>query len=300
MANLRQRLPPLNSLVAFEAVARHGSMTRAADELLVTREAVSRQIHTLENFLGVSLFLRVHRAVELTAEGGRFQATIETSLDAIARASDSLRETGASSRVTVMATIAITSFWLTPRLPGFRERHPDIEIRLRASDALLDMRGDRIDLALRYGDGRWQGVDSMELFPTLTFPVCSPDYLARHGPINQPTDLLGHTLLNLDGPSHAGEDWAWWLDGADVQAQGPLHILGFDSYANIIQAALEGQGIALGFSRIVESMLTSGKLIRPVGPALSKGQAVHLVTLPGIELSPAVNAFRSWLIEEAD
>jgi len=300
MANLRQRLPPLNSLVTFEAVARHGSMTRAADELLVTREAVSRQIHTLESHLGVSLFLRVHRAVELTAEGERFQATIETSLDAIARASDSLRETGASSRVTVMATIAITSFWLTPRLPGFRERHPDIEIRLRASDAPLDMRAGRIDLALRYGDGRWQGFDSMELFPTLTFPVCSPDYLAHHGPIEKPDDLLGHTLLNLDGPTHAGEDWAWWFDGAYVQAQEPLHILGFDSYANIIQAALEGQGVALGFSRVIESMLTSGKLIRPTGPALSKGQAVHLVTLPGLELSPTANAFRRWLIEEAN
>ncbi len=299
MANLRQRLPPLNSLVAFEAVARHGGITRAAEELLVTREAVSRQIHALEDFLGVGLFLRVHRAVELTAEGERFRATVAASLDEMARASDGLRESGASSRVVVMATIAVASFWLTPRLPAFRERHPDIEIRLRASDIPLDMRHEGIDLGLRYGAGNWAGQTGIELFATETFPVCAPDYLAARGPIARPDDLLSHTLLNLDGPTHAGEDWTWWLDGAGVRADKPPRILGFDSYANVIQATLDGQGVALGFSRIVDGLIERRQLVRPVGPALRKGHAVHLVTAPGVALSPPAEAFRAWLVENA-
>jgi len=299
MPTLRQRLPPLNSLVAFEAVARHGSITQAAAELLVSREAVSRQIHMLEKHLGASLFVRVHRAVELTEQGEQFRKVVHPSLESIATATDALnRETGAS-RVTVMATIAIASFWLTPRLPRFRARHPEIEIRLRASDVPLDMQRDGIDLGLRYGDGNWPGQTSQLLFGTRTFPVCAPDYLEQHGPIHQASDLLSHTLLNLDGPAHAGEDWTWWLEGAEVTVTAPPRIIGFDSYANIIQAAMESQGVALGFSRIVDVQLERGQLVRPVGPELSKSQAVHLVTPPDPANSAAVKAFRDWLLEEA-
>jgi len=299
MANLRQRLPPLNSLVAFEAAARHGSMTRAAEELLVTREAVSRQIHALEEHLGVSLFVRVHRAVELTAEGETFRTVVASSLGALARATDSMRQTSGAQRVTVMATIAIASFWLTPRLPSFRARHPEIEIRLRASDTPLDMQSEGIDLGLRYGLGSWPGQNNTQLFATETFPVCGAAYLKAHGPIDTPADLLGHTLLNLDGPTHSNEDWTWWLQGAGVAPARPPSLLGFDSYANVIQATLHGQGIALGFSRIVDGLLDSGQLVRPVGPALRKGHAVHLVTVPGLELSPPAAAFRDWLVEQS-
>lgn len=299
MPTLRQRLPPLNSLVAFEAVARHGSVTQAAAELLVSREAVSRQIHMLEKHLGTSLFVRVHRAVELTEQGEQLRKVVHPGLESIATATDALNREAGASRVTVMATIAIASFWLTPRLPRFRARHPEIEIRLRASDVPLDMQRDGIDLGLRYGDGNWPGQTSQLLFGTRTFPVCAPDYLEQHGPIHQASDLLSHTLLNLDGPAHAGEDWTWWLGGAEVAVTAPPRIIGFDSYANIIQAAMESQGVALGFSRIVDVQLERGQLVRPVGPELSKGQAVHLVTPPDPANSAAVTAFRDWLLEEA-
>ncbi len=298
MPTLRQRLPPLNSLVAFEVVARHGTMTQAAAELLVSREAVSRQIHMLEEHLGTSLFVRVYRAVELTQEGERLRDTVRPSLEAIAAATDKLQGQTCVSRVTVMATIAIASFWLTPRLPNFRRQHPKIEIRLRASDQPLDMQRDGIDLGLRYGDGAWPGQTSQLLFATQTFPVCSPDYLEENGPIGHPNDLLHHTLLNLDGPAHAGEDWSWWLEGACVKPKNPPQILGFDSYANIIQAAQDGQGIALGFSRIIDVQLERGLLVQAVEPALSKGQAVYLVTPAGGESSTAADAFRQWLLDE--
>lgn len=300
MGSLRHRLPPLNSLVAFEAVARHLSMTRASEELAVSREAVSRQIHNLEEHLGVQLFLRVHRAVELTPAGQSLQYAVTGGLEQIARTAAGLQQAARAARVTVTATVAIATYWLTPRLARFRERHPETEIHIRVSDTPLDMSGEGIDLGLRYGDGRWQGLSTTALFETETFPVCTPSYLAEHGPIATPADLLAHTLLNLDGPTHSGEDWAWLLDGLSVTEQRAPRIVGFDNYANVIQAALEGQGIALGFTRIVDALLARGQLIRPIGHALKKGHAVWLVSPAGARLSPAAAAFSEWLLAEAE
>ena len=300
MGNLRHRLPPLNSLVAFEAVARHLSMTRASEELSVSREAVSRQIHNLEEHLGVQLFLRVHRAVELTPAGQSLQDAVTGGLEQIARTAAGLQQAARAARVTVAATIAIATYWLTPRLARFRERHPETEIHVRVSDQHLDMAVEGIDLGLRYGDGRWPGLATTALFETETFPVCTPSYLAEHGPISGPADLLEHTLLNLDGPTHSGENWDWLLQGLEVAGTRPPRIVGFDSYANVIQAALESQGIALGFTRIIDSLLARGQLIRPIGHALKKGHAVWLVAPAGGRMSPAASAFRDWLLVEAE
>jgi len=299
MANLRHRLPPLNSLVAFEAVARHLSVTRAGEELGVSREAVSRQIHNLEEHLGTQLFLRVHRAVELTEAGHRLQQAVAEGLGTIARTAAALEQDARAARVTVSATIAIATYWLTPRLPRFRERHPETEMHVRVSDVAPDLAAEGIDLGLRYGDGRWPGLEATMLFETETFPLCTPAYLAEHGPIASPADLVGHTLLNLDGPTHLGENWNWMLDGLGVQPDRPPRIVGFDSYANVIQAALEGQGIALGFTRIVDSLLKRGQLIRPIGHALlKKGHAVWLVMPSAGRPTPAATAFQDWLLAE--
>ena len=300
MGNLRHRLPPLNSLVAFEAVARHLSMTRASEELSVSREAVSRQIHNLEEHLGVQLFLRVHRAVELTPAGQSLQDAVTGGLEQIARTAAGLQQAARAARVTVAATIAIATYWLTPRLARFRERHPETEIHVRVSDQHLDMAVEGIDLGLRYGDGRWPGLATTALFETETFPVCTPAYLAEHGPISGPADLVDHTLLNLDGPTHSGENWDWLLQGLEVAEPRSPRIVGFDSYANVIQAALESQGIALGFTRIIDSLLARGQLIRPIGHALKKGHAVWLVAPAGARMSPAAAAFRDWLLVEAE
>ena len=299
MANLRHRLPPLNSLVAFEAVARHLSVTRAGEELGVSREAVSRQIHNLEEHLGTQLFLRVHRAVELTDAGRQLQQSVSDGLGTIARTAAELEQASRAARVTAAATIAIATYWLTPRLPRFREHHPETEIHVRVSDIPLDMAAEGIDLGLRYGDGRWTGLEATMLFETETFPICTPAYLAEHGPIATPADLVRHTLLNLDGPTHLGENWSWMLDGLGVRPEKPPRIVGFDSYANVIQATLEGQGIALGFTRIIDGLLRRGQIIRPIGHALlKKGHAVWLVMPQGVRLTPAAEAFRDWLLGE--
>ena len=298
MPNLRRRLPPLNSLVAFEASARHLSFTRAGRELMVSREAISRQIRILESHLGVTLFERLYRALALTKAGEAFYDAVRQNLEAIARAADGLQRTGKPARLTVSATIAIASYWLTPRLPRFRAEQRDAEIRVVVSDTPVELAGG-IDVGLRYGDGTWPGLKARHLFDVDSFPVCAPDYAARSGEITGPGDLTAHTLLNLDGSAHAGEDWTWWLEGCGVAPPEGLHILGFDNYANVIQAALDGQGVALGFSGIIDPLLARGQLVRPVDASHSAGCAVYLVMPKGLKPSPLAERFFDWVVREA-
>ncbi len=299
MPNLRTRLPPVNSLVVFEAAGRSLSFTRAAEELLISREAVSRQIRILEGHLGVRLFARLHRALELTKAGRELHAVVAGSLEDIARSAGSLRGATRGAKVIVTATVAIASYWLTPRLPRFRAAQPGTEIRVVVADKAVDMASAGVDVGLRYGDGNWPGSHAVHLFDVDSFPVCSPDYLASHGAIAAPVDLAGHALLNLDGTTHAGEDWAWWLEAAGAKPRGPLNILGFDNYANVIQAALDGQGIALGFSGMIDGILAKGNLVRPLETANSKGRGVYLVVPKGAVLAPKAQAFFDWALAEA-
>jgi LysR family glycine cleavage system transcriptional activator len=298
MRNLRTRLPPVNALVAFEAAARHLSFTGAGAELGVSREAVSRHIRLLEAHVGATLFTRVHRAVELTPEGARFVTVVRRCLDEIARAAEALGRGDRGPRVSVTATVAIASFWLTPRLPRFRKLHPDVEITVAVADQPRDMVAEGIDVGLRYGDGKWPGLVSRELFRTETCPVCSPNYLDEAPPLAHAGDLANHVLLNLTGGRHAHEDWRWWLDGLGLDHKG-RRMLVFDNYANVIQAALEGQGVALGFAPIIDGLLRDGRLVRPIPETLSRGLAVHVVTPQGTTLTEPAKAFRDWVVAEA-
>jgi LysR family glycine cleavage system transcriptional activator len=299
MQSLDSKLPPLKSLVAFEAAARHLSLTRAASEMGISREAVSRQIRVLEAHLGIKLFDRVHRAVELTMSGTKLQLVVQESLENIAYVSGAIRRPNRPFNITVSATIAVASFWLTPRLARFRQKHPDVEIHVAVSDVPKNLIADGIDVGLRYGDGNWKGLNSFKLFETTTFPVCAPDYLADSAPLNTPDDLLNHNLINLDGAAHASEDWWWWLKGHGVALPKSFKTLGIDSYDNVIRAALDGQGIALGFSGIVTTLIDEGRLIRPIAAESSKGLAVYLVIPSSIKPAPRVREFIDWILEEA-
>jgi len=299
MQSLNSKLPPLKSLVAFEAVARHLSLTRAGEELRISREAVSRQIRVLEEHLGVKLFNRLHRAVALTPAGKQFQEVVRESLENIAYVAGAISRPGRPYKITVSATVAITSFWLTPRLAKFRLRQPKIEIHVAISDRLPNLVVENIDVGLRYGDGKWPGLTATKLFDIQSFPVCSPAYLQKSPPIDQPSDFLQHSLINLDGMTHATEDWLWWLKENGVRVPRSFKMLGFDSYDNVIQVALDGQGIALGFSGLVSPMLADGRLVRPVDLTLTRDQAVYVVSPASRTLSPQITAFVDWIIEEA-
>jgi len=299
MPHLAAKLPPLNSLVAFEAAARQASLTQGARELGISREAVSRHIRALELHLGVKLFYRLHRSIALTPAGRKYQTVVQESLENIAHGTGAIRSRSRPSAINVATTIAIGSFWLTPRLAEFRDQHANVEIHVKISDAPGDLSADGIDVALRYGDGRWKGLKKKRLFGIRSFPVCSPHYLERAGPIATPADLLKHNLVNLDGAAHVAEDWRWWLTGCGVRVPRSLKTLGFDSYANVIQAALDGQGVALGFSGLASELIASGRLVRPLDSELTRGLAVYMVTPQRSRASPAVRSFTRWIIAEA-
>lgn len=299
MQSLASKLPPLKSLVAFEAVSRHLSLTRAGEELRISREAVSRHIRVLEEHLGVKLFDRLHRAVALTPPGKKLQRVARESLENIAYVSGSVCRPRLPFKITVSATIAISSFWLTPRLANFRARHPEIEIHVAISDAPRDLYADDIDVGLRYGEGNWPGLRAIKLFDIHSFPVCSPSYLEDSGTIESPADLLEHTLINLDGSTHATEDWWWWLNEQNVRIPASFRMLGLDSYDNVIQLALNGEGVALGFSGLVTELLEDGRLVRPFDSTLTRNRAVYLVSPATTAPSPKIQNFIDWIVEEA-
>ena len=298
MQNLRSRLPPMNSLAVFEAVARHLSLTRAGEELFISREAVSRQIRGLEEYLGVKLLTRLHRAVALTEAGKTFLPVVRGSLESIASASEQLRRENLQHKVTISATIAISSLWLTPRLADFRALCPHIEIVVSVSDDPTDMVSNEIDLGLRYGDGNWPGHQATKLFDIESFPVCSPAYLDTAPPLAAPEHLTEHLLVNLAGRYHDLENWQWWLGQHDVDGT-PASTLSFDSYANVLQMALDGQGVALGFSPLVDTLLQQSRLVRPMTNALATSYSVYLVRPNAVKPSQEALQFVEWIFQQS-
>ena len=299
MQRLRDALPPPTALVVFEAAARHLSFTLAARELGVSPAAVSRQIRALEDDLGTALFRRLHRALRLTAAGESLQAAVGPGLARIAQTARALRRAEAGGHVSVSTTIAFASFWLMPRIPKFRDLHPDIELRMTASDPYVDPIAEGVDAAVRYGSGDWPGLMATRLFDEEIFPVCSPAYLdGRPGPAPV-EDLISETLLHLDVTHHAWIDWSTWLRELGLSPPGARRGQRFNTYTILIQAAVAGQGIALGWRHMVDELLAAGSLIRPIEASLHPDSAYYLVLPEAMPVGRETAAFRDWLLEEA-
>ncbi|MGF1610643.1 MAG: transcriptional regulator GcvA [Kiloniellales bacterium] len=299
MQSLRSRLPPLSSLLAFEAAARHLSFTLAASELGVSQAAVSRQVRALEDHLGTPLFRRLHRAVRLTEAGERLHTTLAMSLRHIAEMTDALRRARGAAAVTVCTTVAFAAFWLMPRIGKFRQACPGIEIKLVATEHFIDLTAEQIDMGVRYGNGEWTDVVSHRLFDDEIFPICSPSYLAGRPALQGAADLVGETLLHQEVPDLSWLSWQTWLERSGVKLsprkQGPT----FNNYVLMIQAAQSGQGIALGWRHLVDHLIEAGTLVRPVATTLRSDYAFHLVAPRDAELSPEVSVFRDWFLAEA-
>ena len=214
-------LPALSQLHTFEAVARRMSFTAAADELCLTQSAVSRQIKSLETDLGRPLFLRRHRAIELTPEGCQLFEAVTRGLDEIADCVRDLRAATDMPQITVAASVAFSYYWLMPRLERFAERYPEIDLRVLATDHEVDLTRQGADVAALHGDGNWDGVDARFLFGERVYPVCSPIYLSEHPELQRPSDLLDQTLLHLDGGGTiwGSVDWQTWLVQQGVTGQ---------------------------------------------------------------------------------
>ena len=299
---MNRRIPPLNAVRAFESAARHISFTHAANELNVTQAAVSHQIKSLEQWLGMPLFRRRSRAVTLTEEGARFLPAASEALDGLASAATRLMRAGDSRSLTVTTLDSFASQWLMPRLKGFRALYPDIDVRILASDESVDFNRHEVDLAIRYGEGHWPGLEVTPLMTEELFPVCSPALLGGPHPLRRPEDLVHHTLLHDDLSFRNGAvDWHIWLRtvGADAvvdAGRGPF----FGHSCLVIQAAIDGQGMALGREVLVADALADGRLVRPFeAVGLPLDYAYYIAHPEGALQRPAVAAFSAWLLEEA-
>ena len=290
-----RRLPPLNALRAFEAAARQLSFTRAGQELHVTQAAISHQVKGLEEWLGLALFRRRGRAIVLTENGQSYHAAVREGLDILADATARLTRRQDSGVLTVATLASFAAAWLVPRLGRFRAQHAEIDVRVAASDEIVDFARDDVDLAIRYGNGHWPGLEVVPLMTEDVFPVCSPDLLRGPHPLRQPDDLRHHTLLHDD----MRETWRLWLLAADVRGVDPDRGPGYTLSALVIHAAADGQGVALARSALVRDFLDDGRLIRPFELALPAEYAYYLVYPARAVTHPKVRAFRDWLLSEA-
>lgn len=293
-------LPPLHLFHTFEAVARRRSFTNAADELCLTQSAVSRQIKQLEDDCGVRLFRRMHRQIELTQEGLTLLGAVTRGLDGLTGSLASFRPAQSYPQITVSASVSFAYFWLMPRLEVFTREHPEVDIRLLASDQRIDLRRDEVDIAVLYGEGSWEGVVTERLFAEKVYPVCSAAYAANHPELETPSDLVGQTLLHLDGGGNlwGAVDWPIWLASQGVTAKPERRGIRLNSYPMVIQAAQAGRGVALGWSYIVDEMVARGQLLRPFGTALETGYGYYVGALENKLSQPAVAAFMQWIKKE--
>ena len=299
MHGLRAKLPPVNSLVVFEAAARLLSFTQAAAELNVTQAAVSRQIRVLEDHLGQPLFRRGHRSIRLTPAGARLQAAVAMGLEHIANTAIAIRSEPTADQITVSTSIAFATFWLMPRIARFRAAHPELELRLVAADPFVDLVADDIDIAIRYGDGNWPGLAATRLFDEEIFPVCSPDYREARPDLDTPADLLRASLLHLEEIDRSWITWPVWLQAMGVEPPRFLHGHRFNNYAILLQAARDGQGIALGWRRLIADLLADGSLVRPIDSTLRSRESYFLVMPEAAKPDRRTDAVRDWILAES-
>ena len=296
---MARRLPPLNALRAFEAAARHLSFTKAAEELYVTQAAVSHQVKALEAALGVQLFRRLNRRLMLTDAGQLYLPALTEAFDAIDAATGRLRADENAGSLTVSVANSLAAKWLLPRLPRFRERHPEIDVEVSAADRLVDFGRDNVDMGIRYGLGNYPGLKVDPLMEDTVFPVCSPQLVDGPPVLRAPEDLRHHTLLHDDvGPGQA-PDWRHWLTAAGVTGVNPERGPRYSHSSLVLQAAIDGQGVALGRSSLVSLDLEAGRLVQPFGPTLASHFACYVVSPVATAERPKIKAFRDWLLEEA-
>lgn len=287
-------LPSLKALRVFEAAARHLSFTRAAAELHVTQAAVSHQVKHLETQLDVKLFRRLNRALMLTDAGQALLPAVSEGLQAISHGVERVAGLGHENRLVVSTIESIAAEWLVARLGRFRLRHPEIEVVLSISDALVDFQADQIDVGIRYGRGDWPKVTAIKLAEETIFPVLAPSLLDQGPALDTPADLLKFPLIREQGI----EFWDTWFAAAGLtDVEIPKGIL--LPHSNLVLEAVgTGNGVALGRSFLLSRDLTNGRLVRPFDITLPAPDAYYLVFRPGDERRAKVRQFHDWLVEE--
>jgi LysR family glycine cleavage system transcriptional activator len=291
---MRRRLPVLNTLRAFEAAARHGSFTRAAEELCLTQGAISHQVKALEDELGVKLFNREHQRLVITQAGRAYLVEVGDALDRIAIATERLVERQRSGALTISTSPDFAAKWLVHRLGKFAQSHPEIDLRLSAAMHRVDFAREDVDVAVRHGKGDWEGLHVERLCAEQLFPVCSPR-LVEAGKLARPADILKFPLLHLD----TREDWAVWLDSAGVAGADVSRGSIMNHASMLIDAAIDGQGIALARTVLAAWDLVHGRLVRPFAQALPLSRSYWIVCPKATASLPKIRTFNNWLLAEA-
>lgn len=288
---------PLHRLRAFEAVARHGSVTRAAAELGVSQPAVTQQLRQLEALLEVPLVRRVAGGIAVNVEGQVYAARLQRAFAEIEAATEALRASASQDRVLTVAVLAtFAQRWLIPRLAGFQGTHPDLEVRLLTTSQLVDLGRDDVDLSVRSGHGRWPRCRSDFLIANQVFPVASPELL-RRGFLRVPDDLRRHTLIRVEAEPRR-HDWRHWLAAAGLADLEPRGWLTFANSSHALEAALAGLGIAIGHTPFVVDGLEAGQLAAPFALKLDDDDYFLVSASERAEIRK-IRLFRDWLLQEA-
>ena len=308
------RLPPLNSLRAFEAAARHLSFKKAGEELAVTPTAISHQLKSLEEYLGFPLFRRLTRAIELTEEGRAMLPKVRDGLECFAAAIENTRHRDLTGRLLIASPPAFASRWLIRRLPDFSRHYPEIRLHVSASlttidarDAVgasgmegLDVREDETALAIRFGQGQYAGCRVDRLFSPVYTPVCSPILQKSKHPLTCPQDLSKQVLLHDETIPElmTRPTWAEWMREAGLSELDPEAGMHFSDPSLVLSAAVDGVGVALASKVLIDAELTAGRLIAPFATVIRRPQAYFLVAPEAMADRPIVKVFRAWLLNQ--
>lgn len=292
-------LPPMNSLIVFEAAARHLSFTKAADELTVTQGAISRQIRQLEEYLGKELFIRSNRNISLTPTGLQYYQTIYSSLLNVAQATAEIKKWQGEHQITVATTNAMAALWLLPKVASFQQNNEGVDLRILTTENILDLHKMDFDLALFYCRTPPERMNVTTLFPEEVFPVCSPSYLAQFNADSNPEDIFGKALLYLDDSQKDWITWAEWFEAVNYPVVKPKNRVNINNYPMLLQAAINGQGVALAWGSLIDDYLQSGTLVRPVETVL-RTQANFCMLEPSDRgmIPSSVKHFRNWLLDQ--
>jgi LysR family glycine cleavage system transcriptional activator len=293
---MARRIPPFAALRAFEAAARHGNLRRAGGELSLSVSAVSHQIKSLEDFLGIALFLRDNSKMSLTPDGRDYVVDLTQSLDLIANATARVEQHRQARQLTINLFPSLAALWLLPRLHTYRRLEPNVDVRVMTTMEAIDFRTGSIDIAIWYATTAPEGLRADVLFGEEAFPVCSPAYLEQMGGVGSDGDFSGWTLVSSGS---APREWEEWFESSGFTGMRPLHRVDFDSRSLALEAAADSLGIVMGRTPFVDRALASGRLIRPFGQRVATGYFYFLVVPARSLRIQAVTSFRKWLLEEA-
>lgn len=296
MQELWTHLSSPRHLVVFEAAARLGSFTLAAEELNVQQPSVSASIKQLETSLGVQLFQRSHRRISLTHAGAKLQADVSRAFEMLAQSATSIRQSVSNDHVTLSASSAFNNYWLLPRIGSFQQSHPDIDLRLQSSDREPDLNVEPISLAIRLGDGDWPDCESAWIADEVIYPVAAPRVMAAAVNLRNVPGLLHQRLIHLEEPIRERPSWRNWFGAFGITETPPSGGLRLNDYALVLQAAMAGEGFAFGWRHLVEPLVKQGMLAARDEWAWETGQGFYLVWSKSRPLIEKAEIVRDWIL----